>query len=285
MGRALDRDAVERVLARANELQARDASAPTPELGEAAVYEAAQELGLAPEHVRRALLEERASAALPPDAGWRRRLAGPAAVTVSRILRGDAAGTLAALEQWMDHDECLGVRRRHARELIWEPRQDWWAKTRRTLSFDGRKFHLSRARSVQATVADDGDGWVCVRLTADIGNHRFERLATGGSVAAVGAAAGGTSAVLGVDLPLDALMAAAGAGAGAAVARSHASYAAKATDALDRILDRVESRDEVAPSRLASVVSKSLERGLDQLRRSATAHRPPPPPPPPPFRR
>jgi hypothetical protein len=73
-------------------------------------------------------------------------------------------------------------------------------------------------------------------------------------------------------------MAAAGAGAGAAVSRTHAAYAAAVADSLERVLDHVESGEEVRPSALGRAVSRGLSVGLEQLRRAATHGRMPPPP-------
>jgi hypothetical protein len=106
--RTLDREAVERVLQRATSLQARADGPRAQLLDETAVYEAAAELGLAPEIVRRALLEERAAGAPVTETQLATWLAGPGTVTVSRFVPGDRHTTLAVLEEWMHRQECLG---------------------------------------------------------------------------------------------------------------------------------------------------------------------------------
>jgi hypothetical protein len=55
-GRPLDRAALERVLARASELQA-GTSEPTEAMTEDQLIELGKEVGLAPEHVRQAIAE------------------------------------------------------------------------------------------------------------------------------------------------------------------------------------------------------------------------------------
>ena len=280
--RPLDRAAVERVLQRATELQAGTAKPAQPLLDERAVFEAAAELGLAPDLVRRALLEERAHGGSTADVGLPRRLAGPGAVVASRLLAGDGPSTLAALERWLGHEECLTTRRRRADEIVCEAGRDLGSRLRRAVPFDGRRFLLARAQQVHGVVADDGAGRVFVRLTADLRNERLEKLLSGGALAGLGAVGATVGALAGAPVPLDVLMAAAGAGAGAAVSRSHAGYAADAAEALERILDRVEAREEVRPSALGSAVGRGLSTGLEQLRRTTSRTQLPPPPPRPP---
>ena len=64
----LDRGALERVLARAAELQV-GAGEPEEVLSEEQILELGKEVGLSPQHLKQALAEERTRVALPPDEG------------------------------------------------------------------------------------------------------------------------------------------------------------------------------------------------------------------------
>src|SRR5689334_24871035 len=82
----LDRGALERVLARAAELQARTGE-PEEILTEDQILELGKEVGLSSEHLRQALAEERTRVALPPDeSGIAARLLGGARVGASRTV-------------------------------------------------------------------------------------------------------------------------------------------------------------------------------------------------------
>src|SRR5688572_25216293 len=97
---ALDRAAVERVLARAADLHATGADGGEGgALTESQVIEIAREAGLSPDHVRRAIAEERTRVALPEEAGLAARLAGPGSAAAARVVPGTAAQIGAALER------------------------------------------------------------------------------------------------------------------------------------------------------------------------------------------
>src|SRR3954470_1350093 len=74
---SLDRAALERVLLRAAELQA-NASDPADEMTEEQLLELGNEVGLTPEHLHQALIEERTRVVLPVEHGVAARLVGPA---------------------------------------------------------------------------------------------------------------------------------------------------------------------------------------------------------------
>jgi hypothetical protein len=65
--RRLDRDAMERVVARAAELQAHNAAVGEGGLTEAQLLEIGREVGISQHHLRQALAEERGRLALQPD--------------------------------------------------------------------------------------------------------------------------------------------------------------------------------------------------------------------------
>lgn len=246
---ALDRAAVERVLARAVELQA---STPdrTGLLSETQIIELGQEVGLAPEALRQALAEERTRTQLPVEAGLASRLFGPAHASATRTVRGTPEQTLRQLDQWMLRDECLQQKRRFPDRITWEPRRDIWGSLRRGFNLGGREYALARAREVGATVVPVDDERVLVHLAADLSSARTARLRVGGTAAAAGLVATGAIATLAAMFVVPAAMPAmialsavptlAGAGGGYAVARGHATLVARTQVALEQLLDRLE---------------------------------------------
>src|SRR4051812_23513553 len=90
----LDRPTLERVLARAAELQAREQTPNAPEAGdvlsESQLIEIGREVGLAETHIRQALAEEKTREYLPQEEGVAASLTGPGIAVASRLIRGNA---------------------------------------------------------------------------------------------------------------------------------------------------------------------------------------------------
>src|SRR5437764_354912 len=102
----LDRSALERVLARAGELQSSAGDAPSEGFTEEQIIDLGNEVGLAPEHLRQALAEER-TRPLAPEAehGLAARVIGPALVHASRTVAGTPREVLATIDGWMQREE------------------------------------------------------------------------------------------------------------------------------------------------------------------------------------
>ncbi|HEX6536006.1 MAG TPA: hypothetical protein VF041_15525 [Gemmatimonadaceae bacterium] len=249
----LDRAALERVLARAAELQGSEADPSEAMLTEAQLLDVGREVGLAPEHLRQALAEERTRTLVPEEHGGMARLFGTARVHASRTVRASAERVLAALDAWLQRDECLRIKRRFPDRTLWEPRQGLVTEFRRTLNVGGSGYHLSRAREVSATVVPVDDGRVLVRLEADLGNVRVERVAAGGVVTGSGALGAATLITLGFFPPVAIAVAGVAAVGGFFVARSHAPIVARAQLALEQLLDRLERGELPRPSLLATL--------------------------------
>jgi hypothetical protein len=253
---ALDRSALERVLARAAELQAADADPSEATVTEGQLIDIGKEVGLSPEHLRQALAEERARVSVPNERGGLARLFGPAYVWASRTVRGTPDGVLQALDAWMEREESLHLKRRFADRMLWEPRPGFATEIKRALNIGGRGYHLSRAHEVAATaVAVDAER-VLVRLEANLANVRLQRIASGGVMTGSGALASGILIVLGFLPALAALPAAAALGGGYVLARSHTPLVARAQLALEQVLDRLE-RGEMPPPPLLSALSST----------------------------
>jgi hypothetical protein len=251
-GNALDRAAVDRVLARAAELQARTPDADGRDaISDEQIIAAGTEAGLTPALIRQALAEERTRVAVPEERGIAAHVAGASVASASRTVRGTTADVLAALNQTMQRDETMMIKRRWADRMTWEPRRDFWAAFRR-LAPGGRAFDLFYAHEVAATLAPLDDGRVAVRLDADVSRARAQRLEQGGAVAVGGVTAGGGMVaaallvhvvMLGAVVSVAALPVAAGLAAGFAIARSHRQVVERTQLALERILDRLEHGD------------------------------------------
>ena len=92
---SLDRTAVERVLARAAQLQSSDTGEmPAERMTEAQLVELGREVGLSPEHLRQAIAEERTRVPVAESRdGAMETLVGPALVSASRSVRSFRSGS------------------------------------------------------------------------------------------------------------------------------------------------------------------------------------------------
>ncbi len=245
----LDRQALERVLARAAELQGASAMPESGDLiTESQLLEIGNEVGLAPAVLNQALAEERTRINVPEERGLVAQIAGAGFATATRTVAGTPRDILATIDAWMQHDECLQVQRRFADRITWEPQRGLFGKLRRTVNVSGHGYYLMDAGQVSATVLAVDSSRVVVRLDADIHTSRARRVGIGGFVTAMGAAASGIVG-LGLVVAHLPLFIAAGAAvlpfagssfAGYKVARTHRGVLSSVQLALEQILDRLE---------------------------------------------
>jgi hypothetical protein len=272
MEKTLDRGALERVLARAAELQAHNAEVGEGGLSEAQLLEIGREVGISSHHLKQALAEERGRLALMPDEGFEGRIAGPARAVASRTVPGTQEQVMAELLTWMEREECLQVKRRFPDRSTWEARRDFVGSIRRGLNIGGRGYALAPAAEVGATVLPVDDSRVLVQLDADFGPSRRARVVGGGATAVGGTLAGASPLVLGAALipdPSLAFFALSGGIAvvgalggllgGLGIARTHRSVISKAQLALEQILDGLE-RPEAGSRRGRPGVLDAAER-------------------------
>jgi hypothetical protein len=170
--RALDRSSLERVLARAAELQ----SGPNDtgeEFTEEQLLELGREVGLSPQNLRQALAEERTRSIVPDDErGFAASLFGPSRARAARTVPGRASDVLAAVDAWMQRQELLIVKRHHADRIVWEPRHDFLVGIKRAFKVGGRDYALSHAFEVSATVIAVDENRSQVGLDADFRTNR-----------------------------------------------------------------------------------------------------------------
>ncbi|MFI5246682.1 MAG: hypothetical protein ACHQQR_15720 [Gemmatimonadales bacterium] len=239
---ALSRAALERVLARAAQLQAAAGEGDEPgAMTESQLVELGKEVGLSADLLRQALAEERGRTLLPAESGWLAGLTGVSAVTAARTVPGTPATVLAVLDTWMQREEALQVKRRFADQLVWESRRDLFAVIRRTLPIWGRGLELVPANEVSAIVAPVGSDKAHARIVADFSVTRGRRATSGAAIACTMLLLTVPLIVIGVSPALAAIPA----GLAALLAlfvtrRLYRELVSRAQVALEQALDRLE---------------------------------------------
>lgn len=263
--RPLDRAALERVLARAAELQGASSGEPHDGLSEAQILELGKEVGIAPEALRQAIAEERAGVAVTPEHGLAVSIYGTGRVTASRTIRGAPADVLATLDAWMQRREALVVKRRTGERMSWEASGDFMSQLRRGFNVGGRGYHLARAAEVSATVASVDGARSVVRLDADYGPLRDATFRRSIAVTGVGAASTAGLVAMNFAIGIAALpVVAVGAGAWYLGRSAHVRTVARGQLALEQVLDRLEDGG-AAPGGVTSLLrtlASSIEREL-----------------------
>jgi hypothetical protein len=264
----LDRQAVERVLARAAELQGGVTGSDSSDLiTEAQILEIGKEVGLTPAILNQALAEERTRVHVPEERGFFAQLAGGSFASATRTIAGNQRAILAEIDGWMQRQECLSVQRRFTDRITWEPQRGILATIKRGMNAGGRGYHLMRASQVSGTVLPVDENRVVVRLDADLGATRKTRLEAGallGGTGLVGAAGLGFALTV-ASVPfilvaaVGALPIVAGGMAGYYVVGAHRNLLSSAQLALEQILDRLEHREM---SRGESLLSSFVPGGL-----------------------
>lgn len=170
----LDRASLERVLARAAELQGSAADSDSAEnFTEEQLIELGKEVGLSPQNLRQALAEERTRSAAPENEhGLAASVFGPSRVSAARTVPGKASEILASIDAWMQREETLIVKRHHADRIVWEPSREFGAAFRRAFKPGGRDYALSNAFEVAATVIAIDDTRAHVVLDGDFRTRR-----------------------------------------------------------------------------------------------------------------
>jgi hypothetical protein len=260
----LDRQALERVLARAAELQGASALPDSSDLiSESQLLDIGNEVGLNPSTINQALAEERTRINVPEERGLVAQISGAGFATATRTVPGTPRDVLATIDAWMLRDECLQVQRRFADRITWEPQRGLFGKLRRTVNVSGRGYYLMDAGQVSATVMPVDSTRVVVRLDADIHASRARRVGISGFLAAMGAAASGIIG-LGLIVAHVPLFIAAGSAvlpfagstfAAYKMARTHRGVLSSVQLALEQILDRLEHGEFERPSGLLGVIS------------------------------
>jgi hypothetical protein len=236
--RRISRDALERIIKRAAELQAGDLETGE-EMTEQELLKLGAEVGIDGRFLRQALYEERAGAA-PAERGALAKWVGPAQVGASRVVPGDREAVERALEQWMTEGEALTVKRRLPERTLWERQRGFFAEMRRGLGMGGKSYQLAKARDVAVAVTQLEPGYCHVEMLADTTPSRDAAASGGLAVASILIAGGIAGSALGAPLVVPVFAAAAGLASGAAIGAAHRRVAERTQLALEQVLDRLE---------------------------------------------
>ena len=164
----ISRAALERVLARATELQASAPELPDG-ISEERLVEIGREVGIPAEHLRLALAEERSRLPeLEVENGPVLNGLGAVIVSAQRSVSGTPSDLLANIDAWMKREEGLDPNRRSASRLSWSPRNGALSVIYNAVGRSGRKLELIRADEVSATVTAVDAARSVVRFDADL---------------------------------------------------------------------------------------------------------------------
>lgn len=175
-GTPLSSEELERVIRRAAELQTARERLPE-HLDDDEVLRIGAEVGLAEQHLRRALLEVRAEAMVPEtpdDRSWPHRLWGGAFAQASRVVPGNVDEIQNRLEAYLRTEESLRQVRGRSGISIWEPASDFMSQIRRGLDLSGHGYTLARAKRLEVMIEPLEPGRSLVTITADLRNQRAE---------------------------------------------------------------------------------------------------------------
>lgn len=252
----IDRAAADRILARAVELQNVSANDPEGRLSEDQLLALAKEVGLDPVNLRQALAEEKTRAVVPDERGMIAWL-GPAVASAQRTVNGTPAQILRALDDWMQRQECLAVKRQFGERIVWEAQGGLAGAMKRFIS--GKGVSLARATDVSATAIALDSTRVLVRLDAHLGGYRA--LMAKQNVGVAGATLGAGIILAALSFP--ALVVAAPAAvlipAGLAMGRaSQAQSVERAQLSLEQVLDRLERGEAGRPPSLVSMLAAAV---------------------------
>jgi hypothetical protein len=246
----VSRSQLERVLARAAELQgaSADDSSPAESLTEAQVEDLGKEVGLSAANIRQALAEERARIApVAEGSGLAFQLFGANRTGSQRIVKGTPTRILETLDRWMARDELLRVVRQREDLRVWEPGRGLIDSLRR--AFGSRDYALLRANEIMATVVAIDDTSSLVRLEADFSQLRSSAAKQSVLGAGVGSAATGAAIVMNIMLPVAIVPAVALTALSYVGSRRRQRHALqRALLAIEFVLDRLERGDNEPPS-------------------------------------
>jgi len=266
-GDLIPRDALDRIIRRAAELQTHER-----DIGEGLTRDEllalGKDVGIPAHYLQQALLEEQTRAPTAPAAGLWGWLVGPATLSADRVVPGDRLTVERALAHWMGEGETLQVKRRFPDHTTWEPKRGAIASIQRALSGRGRTFALARCDEVAGQVTQLEPGFCHVRLTADVRTQRTSRIGGAVGVTSIGAAGTLVAVALGVALPVALVPAAVLGLIGIPIVRFHPRQNERMLVALDQVLDRLE-HGEIRPDQLLTGPRPSaFVRIADEIKRT-----------------
>lgn len=238
---SLDRTAIERVLARAAELQAHAHPESGAMLTDAQILELGQEVGLTPDALRQAIAEERGRVDGGTASGWGGSWFGHDRFTATRVVPGTPASVLASLDTVFRAELPFAVKRRYPDRLVWEPKNGLLDAMRATLSPRAEGGDLPLAEEVSVLVVPVDSERTHVRVDAAL----IARRRSAGSNTVLGITASGFGAFALSAMAVAPLVVLPVAGVMAALSlvvprRRYARVAERVELALQQVLDRLE---------------------------------------------
>lgn len=262
----IDRDAFDRVLKRAAELQAHGRDIGEG-LSEEEVLSLGKEVGIPEAQLRQALLEERTRVSLPDQQGTLDRLIAPAAVMAERVVQGTPETVATSLVRWFEQHEVLVVQRRTGEKITWEQASSFAGAMKRigwSFNANRSKPFLDKADLVTALITPLEPGFCHVTMLASLRNNRSSYVGGGAAVSSVGAAAGIVLAALGAPLLIAGVVVIPALAGGVAVSRLFRGVNERSRLGLERALDELE-RHPALPSESATTRPRALGRDLGDV--------------------
>jgi hypothetical protein len=182
------------IVRRAAAIQNKRGSPGSELLTEDEVIEIGRQVGLEPDHVRRAMAEVHAESLAPKRPPGNRILdliGGDSRVEVRRVVAGGPTLIQQQVELLLRDREKLSALRRRPTRSVWEASSGIMDRLDRFMNFSGKEYALAEARQVELAVAETEPGWSLVTLAADLANKRDEILYTAGSFVAAAAIVAG----------------------------------------------------------------------------------------------
>lgn len=240
-GELISRDALERIIQRAAELQAGER-----DIGEGLtkdeVLALGKDVGIPNRYLQQAILEEQTRSVVEGGQGFWAWLTGPRRLSAQRVVPGDRVTVERALTRWMEDEESLQVKRRYPDRTTWEPKAGALASIQRALGKKGRRYSLANAGEIAGQVAQLEPGFCLVSLIADVRQRRTQRIT--GTTIVTGLGALGMATFVTLLGPIGFLAAAVLAPGAMAIARSHRRDNERIQVSLEQVLDRLE-RNEI----------------------------------------
>jgi len=280
MGKDLiSREALERIIKRAAELQAGEHDVGDG-LTNNEVLALGKDVGIPDRFLRQAILEEQTRTAPDVATGTWAWLTGPRSIVAHRVVPGDHDAVERALRRWMTEDELLQPKRHFADRTSWEPKAGAFASIQRALA-GRRRYSLAQAGEVTAQVVQLEPGFCLVRLEADIRPQRAKRISGATVLAVLGWGLTGATVLIAPPLALaQALTFVPAVGltlVGGVVARTYRGANERMHVALEQVLDRLE-RGEIRASSGQGALPETFARIADEVRKAFENPRPRPKP-------
>jgi hypothetical protein len=271
----VDRATFDRVLQRAAELQAASRDIGDG-LTEEEVLALGTEVGMSPQLLKQALLEERTRLAPPAPQGVLDSWVASAELRAERVVQGTEESIAKALTAWFDKYEHFVVQRAVLGRITYEP-VDAFAgamrKMKRMFDGTGAKPSQESTELLTALITPLEDGFCHVALVAELRKSRRSYV-LGASALGVTGVAMTTGLLALVNFPAAELMAmipaAAGVGTGVITARAFRPIAARSQLGLERALDELERRPALTAGTVSPPRGQAIAREVGQVVKEIT---------------